>query len=256
MATSLAAPGPVFVPNPVPDPELRLFLMHHAGGSHLVYREWLSGLPPEWEVCLLDAPGRGRLAGRPALTDAGALVEYIRSGIAPLTDRPTAFFGHSMGALVTYELVRALARRGDPLPAWVGLSGWRADAEREPGHDLPTDELRRRVAGLGGTPRELIEDAELWDLFEPVIRSDFRLVDEWSRGGEPWPPGVPVSLFGGAGDALADPRALRDWRRGEFPDARGPHVFEGGHFYFRGRPGEVVARLVADVRSVLGTAAV
>ncbi|WP_116248122.1 thioesterase II family protein [Nocardiopsis sp. FIRDI 009] len=258
MTTPAVAPGPVFVPRPVPDPELRLFLMHHAGGSHVVYRPWLPHLPPEWEVCLLDAPGRGRLTGQPIPSDAGELVDYLWSGIEPLTDRPVAFFGHSMGALVVYELVRGLGRRGGAPPSWVGLSGWcpRRHADGAGTHLLPTPELRRSVASLGGLPAELIEDTELWALFEPVIRADYRLVDRWAPGAGAWPRGVPVSLFGGTRDTVATPGDLDSWRHREFAHAPRPHLFEGGHFYFQGRVGEVVRWLADDLRSALASGAV
>ncbi|MEU3309041.1 alpha/beta fold hydrolase [Nocardiopsis sp. NPDC006832] len=258
MTMPSSAPTAVFVPRPVPDPELRLFLMHHAGGSHLLYREWLPHLPDDWEVCLLEAPGRGRLAGRSALTEVRELVDHVRSAIVPLMDRPTAFFGHSMGALVIHELVRTLALRGDPLPFWAGLSAWCADVaeERIPAHTLPTSELRSRVAELGGTPRELLEDIRLWELYEPVIRADFQLVDTWAPdGGTPWPAGVTVSVFGGSEDAVAEPGVLREWSHREFPGGPEPRVFQGGHFYFQGRVGEVVDHLVGDVRAVLTTKA-
>ncbi|WTK43180.1 thioesterase domain-containing protein [Streptomyces sp. NBC_01520] len=73
----------------------------HAGGSHLLYRGWAEYFPKDWELCLLEAPGRGQLQILPLIDDCDRLVDYFHTAIAPLFDRPFGFFGHSMGSLVT-----------------------------------------------------------------------------------------------------------------------------------------------------------
>jgi acyl carrier protein len=107
---------PVIRPRPLSDPAARLFMFHQAGGSHLLYRGWAEHFPEDWELCLLEAPGRGRLQTLPLIDDCDRLVDYFHTAIAPLLDRPFGFFGHSMGSLIAYQLIRRLLREGAPLP--------------------------------------------------------------------------------------------------------------------------------------------
>ncbi|WP_409054886.1 thioesterase II family protein [Streptomyces sp. SYP-A7185] len=104
---------------------MRLFLLHHAGGSHLLYRGCTEHFPEGWELCLLEAPGRGRSPLLLLVDDCGRLVDSLHAAIAPLLDRPFGFFGHSMGALIAYQLTRRLHERG-PLPTWLGVSAYGA----------------------------------------------------------------------------------------------------------------------------------
>ncbi|MFB7999745.1 thioesterase domain-containing protein [Streptomyces sp. NPDC056002] len=112
--------SPLIRPRPVSDPVARLFLLHHAGGSHLLYRGWAEHFPEDWELCLLEAPGRGTLQALPLIDDCDRLVDYFHAAIAPLLDRPFGFFGHSMGALIAYQLTRRLLRQGNRSPPGWG----------------------------------------------------------------------------------------------------------------------------------------
>jgi surfactin synthase thioesterase subunit len=87
-------------------PAPRLFVLHHAGGSHVLYRRWAAGLPDTWDVRLLDAPGHGLLPDLPRIDDAHRLADFLLRGVESELDRPYALFGHVMGALVAYEITR------------------------------------------------------------------------------------------------------------------------------------------------------
>lgn len=247
------APGAAFCPRPVPGAALRLFLFHHAGGSHLVYRDWATRFPADWEVRLLDAPGRGRLSDLPACTSAEQLVDFFHDEIVLAMDRPFAFFGHSMGGLVAYELANRLAAEGLPQPVWMGLSARGAPSPQgEPlnRHLLPDAELRRAVAAMGGTPAEILADEELWQTFEPVIRGDLRLVETWRpRPGTP-PLRVPLSVFGGTQDVVVSRERLAAWSA-HAERFQGLHLYPGDHFYFRHRPQEIADRITADIRATV-----
>ena len=117
--------GPVTRLREVEDPTVRLFLFHHAGGSHLLYRGWTRHFPKDWDVCLLDSPGRGNAQALPLMDDCQQLVALFDKAITPLLDRPFAFFGHSMGALVAYALAHHLLDTECPLPMWLGVSAFR-----------------------------------------------------------------------------------------------------------------------------------
>lgn len=245
----------VLRPQPVPEATRRVFLLHHAGGSHLLFRDWVRHFPADWEVCLLEAPGRGRLSDLPLIGETADLVSFFLEDMVPLLDRPFVLFGHSMGALAGYELTHQIVASGLRKPDWLGLSA-RAAPRPDGGLDLrtrhlmPPAELRRSLADMGGTPREVLEDPDWWEFLEPMLRSDLRLVETWRPApGTPVLP-VPVSAFGGDRDVVVRPQRLADW--GEHTTRYlGLHLYPGDHFYFRSYVKEFVDRIVSDVRKAV-----
>jgi surfactin synthase thioesterase subunit len=239
---------------------VRLLVFPHAGGSALMYQDWPVLFPPGWQVEALDAPGHGTLREQPPIADGDTLVGHFLHRLRPELDGslvPFAFFGHSMGALVAYELTRRLVAGGGPAPVWLGLSACgapRADAPpvRPRAHELSDEELRRRLARLGGTPPKVLQHTGLWRYFAPVIRADLRLVETWRPAPADRPLPVAVSVFGGARDAAVGPDALEGWaeRCGRLPAV---HLFPGGHFYFRDDPNAVADAVVTDVTAALRT---
>ncbi|MFH9333645.1 thioesterase II family protein [Streptomyces althioticus] len=228
-----------------PSEELRLFVFHHAGGSHLLYRTWPGLLPERWDVRLPDAPGRGRLADEPPLDDARRLAGFFLRRLGADLTGPFAFFGHSMGALVAYELTRLLEEEGRELPVWLGLSARGAPRPLGDGtrrHELPDDELRVHLAAMGGTPAEVLHDPDLWAMFGPAIRNDLRLVESWLPRPGTAPLTVPLAVYGGRADVVVSPGRLAGWEE-HAAHFQGLHLFDGGHFYFQDDPGPLL-RLV------------
>jgi surfactin synthase thioesterase subunit len=240
------------------EPELRLFVFHHSGGSHLTYRDWPPAFPAGWEVQTPDAPGRGPVDDRPPLESAGALVEHF---LHELDDRLTgrfAFFGHSMGGLVAYELTRRLLDAGRTPPVWLGLSArgtLRPEGDATRRHLMSDAELRSELAAMGGTPSELLANQELWELFAPSIRADLRISETWRTTPLSAPLPVPLSVFGGTEDPVAPPHRLDGWAAAS-EHFLGLRLFDGGHFYFRDRLPEVAGRIQDDVRHALSLSAV
>lgn len=235
------------------DLRLRLFVFHHSGGSHLMYRDWPSSFPAGWDVRTPDAPGRGPRDGRPALTDMGALVEHFLHELdSGLTGR-FAFFGHSMGGLVAYELTRRLVEAGRTPPVWLGVSArgtLHPDGDPKRRHLLPDAELRRELMAMGGTSSSVLDHEELWDLFAPTIRADLRISETWRTKPLTAPLPVPLSVFGGTRDHVAPPHRLDGWSAAS-EHFLGLRLFNGGHFYFQDRMPEVAGRIQDDVRRAL-----
>jgi surfactin synthase thioesterase subunit len=234
-------------------PALRLFVLHHAGGSYLTYRHWPAGLPDTWDVRLLDAPGHGLLFDLPPIADAGRLADFLLDSIESDLTCPYALFGHSMGALITYEMARRAAGRGLPLPVWVGISARTAPqlaGHRSRYHELSDAELRTRLKLLGGTPDGLFDDPDLWALFDPIIRADLRLVEDWRPGPGTGPLPVALSAFAGVEDHHASPARMTGWA--EYTDHfLGLRVFDGGHFYFQDDPGPLLRQIERDAAMAL-----
>jgi surfactin synthase thioesterase subunit len=236
---------------------VRLFLFPHAGGSALMYRSWPARFPAGWRVAALDAPGHGALMEQPPLRDGDALVAHHLDRLIPELDAsplPFALFGHSMGALVAYELARRLTARGRA-PVWLGLSACGAPRPKGPPmsirtRELSDDELRDQVARLGGTPPRVLNHPGLWRHFAPVIRADLHLVESWRPAPADVPLPVPVSLFGGAEDAVVGPESLERWSE-RCARLLAMHVFPGGHFYFQDDLDAVARAVTTDVAAAL-----
>ena len=235
---------------PVPHSRFRLFVLHHAGGSHLGYRGWVRHFPSDWEICLVDAPGRARRSGEEPFREAGSLADHLCDIVRPELDRPYGLFGHSMGALIAYEMTHRLT---ETPPTWLGASSWSpvpGPERAEPRHRAPSGRLREAIAAMGGTPHHALEDPELWAYVEPLVRADLQVVDTWSPDPQSPPLRVPLSVFGGAEDPGMTPERLSGWAdhvQGDFAH----HTLPGGHFYFTGRTGDLVARITRDIRAVL-----
>src|SRR6266849_2637073 len=131
-----------------PGSRLRLFCFPYAGGTAAVYRPWLDAFPAEGDVCPIQLPGRGSRFRETRLRGTADLVSAAAEGLGPLLDFPFALFGHSMGALVAFELARELRRRGGPAPVLLAVSGRQAPPRPEPDPPfahLPDAEFLREV---------------------------------------------------------------------------------------------------------------
>ncbi|GAA3056274.1 alpha/beta fold hydrolase [Kitasatospora albolonga] len=240
---------------PVEAPAVRLFLFHHAGGSHLFFREWCELFPADWDVVLTEAPGRGFSGSEAPLTELGALAERFRADLRGLLTGPYAFFGHSMGGLVATELARRIRTAGEPGPRWLGLSAWAADRARpadaaEPRYLRSDDALRELLVGMGGTPAEVLAVPELWNMFSPAIRSDFQLVDTAPAELRAPLTELPQSLFAGQEDPVTPAPAVAELA-GRLPHLTGLHLHPGGHFYLREHREVIARQIVADLGGVL-----
>ena len=217
---------------PNPRARLRLFCFPYAGGGPAIYRLWPQSLPSLVEVCVAQLPGRGtRLRDQP-FTSLDALIEAAAEAIAPLLDKPFALFGHSMGAMISFELARRLREQGRPQPAHLFVSGRKAPhlPNHDPvSHNLPEAELRRELLRLNGTPREVLEHPELMELMLPLLRADFSVVETYV-----YRPGIPLdcplTAFGGLRDSEVSREQLEAWREqtaGEFA----LRMLPGDHFF-------------------------
>ena len=222
---------------------LRVFCFHHAGGGASSYRPWAGELPAWLELCAIQLPGReGRLREKPYrhLED---LVAVLAEVIEPLLDRPFAFFGHSLGAILAFEVARALQRKGSRSPVHLFVSGRRAPSRPDPDpamSHLPekafVSEMRRRWDGI---PAAVLSEPELLQLLLPTLRADIALVENYVYvPGSPLE--CPISCFGGTEDPSLRETDLGPWRlqtRGAFSQ----HMFPGGHFFIQTSREQVLA---------------
>ncbi|MBC6472534.1 MAG: thioesterase [Hormoscilla sp. GM102CHS1] len=156
---------------PNPKAQRRLFCFPYAGGSAGVFRSWPDSLPPTVEVCAVELPGRGTRIKDAPFTRMEPLVEAIALALLPELDKPFAFFGHSMGALVSFELARLLRKRGDRQLSHLSISGRSAPQIPDPEppiHALPEAEFACYFSFFGPFLGQLTEIS--WH-FCPVLVS-------------------------------------------------------------------------------------
>jgi medium-chain acyl-[acyl-carrier-protein] hydrolase len=212
---------------------VRLFCLPYAGGGASMFREWPAALPTAIDVCPVRLPGREDRMAERSHTSLAALIDEVADAVGPFADRPFALFGHSMGALVAFELARELRRRG-AAPRWLFVSGCRAP-HRQTSSGLSGLPDERFVDGLnqkyGGIPDAILNEPELLEFFLPIVRADLSLVDGY-RHREEQPLDCPISGFGGAADPNVGHDDLVAWR--EHTAARFEYeVLPGGHFFVR-----------------------
>lgn len=215
-----------------PHARLRLFCFPYAGGNASIFRTWSDGMPADVEVCPVQLPGRGSRLMEPPFTQLSTLIHALAQAVSPLLDKPFALFGHSLGALVSFELARHLRRQYGLHPVRLFVSAGRAPQipHRDPPmHSLPEEEFVAKLRRLNGTPSEVFAHPELMEIVLPLLRADFALYETYVYSSEP-PLNCPISTFGGLQDrnvSHSDLEAWRDQTTGCFSS----RMFPGDHFF-------------------------
>ena len=215
---------------PVPAAATRLICLPHAGGSATYYLPVARGLPVSVDVLAIQYPGRQDRRQEPGIDDIERLADLVTAEIRPWCDRPVALFGHSMGAMIAYEVARRLERDGiDPVTLFA--SGRRAPSRHRTSHVHRLDDrgLKAELVRLSGTGTALLDDADMLSMILPAFRSDYRAVESYRH--RPGPPlRCPVVSLVGDEDSEVEVEEAAAWREhttGGFE----LRVFPGGHFY-------------------------
>jgi medium-chain acyl-[acyl-carrier-protein] hydrolase len=211
---------------------MRLICLPFAGGSATTYLPWQSELGPTIEVCAVQLPGRaGRIAESP-FTSMQQIVEILSDIIASDAALPFALFGHSMGALLGFEITRHCARLGLPMPVRLFASGCAAPQLRgaeKTLHRLPDDEFIAALGDYKGTPPELLAHRELMALLLPMLRADFSLVGNYVYQKAPLL-NVPITVLAGKGDQHVTPEQAAAWSL-ESSACSNVEWLDGDHFF-------------------------
>lgn len=211
---------------------LRLICFPYAGGAAQIFARWPQELPQSVELCAVQLPGRGSRFRERAFTNIHDLVSSAAEGLDGYLDRPYVFFGHSMGAMIAFELTRELRRLRKRGPEQLFCSGLRAPQFASTDritYNLPDDEFLSELRRLNGTPPEVLESPELRQLLLPLLRADFSITQTYKHREEP-PLSCPLTVFGGEDDEEADGANLEAWRRhttGRFSMC----LLPGDHFF-------------------------
>lgn len=218
----------------------------------MVYARWRRRLPSWIDVRMVELPGRGARMDEPLETDPCKLSEQLATELSCDFQVPYALFGHSLGALVAFELVHCLIDRGISAPEILFVSGTEAPAVRDGSRwrePLSDEALLAELRALNGTPEEALSSTEIMRSVLPVLRADFLMCGAYVyRERRPLP--CPINVFGGTRDAT-DPSALEAWSR-ETTGGFSIDMFEGDHFFIHTRQTEMLQRIQSYLASPAG----
>lgn len=228
---------------------VKLFCFPYAGGGASIYRSWSSFLPPEVELCSVQLTGReNRLLDKPA-TNIYQLVEELAVVLNPLfMESRFAFFGHSMGALISFELARYLRRVYRREPVYLFVSARKAPQlpNEEPlRHLLPEAEFLEEVRRLNGTPEAVLQNPELLNLLLPLLRADFAVCDAYIYQDDE-PLSCPITAFGGLQDHDISKEDLSAWKR-QTEGAFTQRFIPGNHFFLNDHPQLLIQAMMQDL---------
>lgn len=229
----------VFKPNP--KARMRLFCVPYAGAGASTYRDWHESIRDDVEVVGIQLPGRENRFSEPHLGSVDGIVEQLIPVISNYSDKPFVLFGHSMGALVSFELTRALQRLRGPAPRHLIVSGTRAPScprRDAPIHQLDDDAFLEKIQCFNGTPQSLLQNAELMKLFMPLLRADFCVAESY-RYEDRGPIWCPVTVLGGDEDGGVPLEDLRAWST-ICRSSCDQHVFRGDHFFIHKHKAAVI----------------
>jgi medium-chain acyl-[acyl-carrier-protein] hydrolase len=247
------SPSPwVTFPKANPGARLRLFCFPYAGGGASIFRTWSDRLPSEIEVCPVQLPGRQSRMREPPFTQLSLLVERLSTALRPYLNVPFAFFGHSMGALISFELARQLRRQYQLCPLHLLVSSFRAPHIPDrfpPIHTLPEPAFIQALRRLNGIPLEILQNTEMMQLILPTLRADSALCEAYTYSPE-YPLDCAISAFGGFQDYRVSYDELADWR-GQTRSFFWLRMFPGGHFFLNSSRTLLLEAISQDLRWML-----
>jgi external thioesterase TEII len=217
-----------------------LFCVPFSGGNRYSFKILEKHCPESIKIRTLELPGRGARFNEPLLMDINDIVNDIFDQIKDQIEGPYALFGHSLGGLVIYLLTNKIILSGLTPPDHLFISGHKAPnvPNREIiKYNLPRNDFFAEISKMNGTPKEILEDNELMNLFEPILRADFKAV-ETCEFDSMAPIDIPITAFYGTNDSHTYDDIL-SWRK-MTKNTFEMHDFPSGHFFIFDYPEQII----------------
>ena len=240
-----------FTPKPNPDAKKRLFCFPYAGGQAAIYFDWHKYFLDDVEVVTVQLPGRGARFFDPLIGDLKTEVTEICTEFSTYFDKPFFVFGHSNGALFAYEMIKQLtsspyiknckhlflSAKSAPKSCYLG----------KPLHKKNDVMFKQELIRLGGTPKEIFDDKEVFDLLLPMIKNDFKIGYEYvEKINNNQLVKVSATLFNGVNDKDISQQSMREWQ--EFLGGNVNYIsLDGGHFFIHEQKAELIAHIRAKL---------
>jgi len=240
--------GSWFVPSqPNSDNGPRLFIFPYAGGGPAAFSKWsVEGIG----IWTAHYPGRGSRYNEHLIKELRILVERILQAIQPVLDKPFAFYGHSMGGLVAFELTRQLRRQDLPQPQLLFISACGAPQMPDPHppiHALPEAEFIDSLKKLNGIPPEILQNSEAMNILLPTARADFEAVETYQYVSNGSPIDPPILTFGGLDDPRVSRERLEGWATQTSSRFKSQY-FPGDHFFINTSRQAVIEAISAEIK--------
>jgi surfactin synthase thioesterase subunit len=209
---------------------MNLFCVPFAGGSSYSYKGLQDLDLPSLTITTLELPGRGKRFLEPLLTDTHHLVDDLFGQVKEELEEPYYFYGHSLGGLLAYLLTHRVVEKAFSPPLCLFISGCEAPSviPRDTRHLLPSLQFRRVLRDFGGSPPGVLENEELMDIFEPILRADFQAFETYRHVKREKLALPIVAMKGDQQDTLCE--NVEKWRH-ETEKECVLHQFPGGHFF-------------------------
>ncbi len=221
--------------------KVKLFTFPYAGGNSNVFIPWKKQLNNKIELQTIELSGRGNRTLEPLNNSIEEIVIDLQN-IFIENNSDYAMFGHSMGALIVFELLSSLKRNGIKLPFHVFFSGMHAPhfhaMNKKNYHQMNSKEFKDAVLQLGGTPIEVFENSELASLFLPILKNDFNICDNYIPNIIDEKYKINFSILAGL-DEKYEETELTDYEHYTTGETTISY-FNGGHFFIRDSQNEVI----------------
>ena len=213
--------------------KVKLFCIPYAGGSASIYLRWKKYFKEQVEIYPIELAGRGKRFDERPYTNVEEILNDIYASIKDkINDGQYMIFGHSMGAILAYELIHLINSKGDRKPQHVFFSGKGAphiQAFKESIYTLPDDEFMKKIYSLGGTSKKLLEEKELFKIFITILKADYEAIEKYEYRDRSYKFEFPISILNGIEDKLTK-GCIYQWRIHTEKECD-VYDFPGGHFF-------------------------
>jgi surfactin synthase thioesterase subunit len=224
--------------------KIKLFCFPFAGGSAAVFNKWRTLLDKNIEFNPIELAGRGRRIREPlygSIDDAVADVFNIIN--TQIKNAPFAFYGHSMGTAIAFELTYKLREQNLPEPGHLFFSGRGAphmpDDDKKKYHLMPDDEFKEEMIKLGGTAKEFFEHPELLEVFLPLLRNDLKINESYVYKEKPGKLNCSITILNGIRDEDVTSEEVAEWKIHTNRNCTF-HNFPGDHFFINDESEKIV----------------
>ncbi len=221
--------------------KIQLFCIPHAGGSCAIYYPFKRYIKENIELCPIELAGRGQRFNEDLYEDIQEAIEDVYKQVKENIKGEFAFYGHSMGGIIAFEVMHKLLERDDLLAVHGFFSGCKAPhipSKDKKIHLLSEEGFKKEVLAMGGTPKEVFEEKELLELFLPLLRGDFKIIENYQYKEKKIKLDVDMSVLNGKEDDLSM-NEIVEWKVHTKKKCK-TYMFNGGHFFINQEEKEVV----------------
>lgn len=220
--------------------KITLFCFPYAGGSSIMYNGWKKHISDCIQLVPVELAGKNKRFNEQLYDKMEDAVDDVYKIVKSSINGPYGLFGHSMGGIIAYELAHRISNSNLPNPEYLFVSGTKPphiEDDEKIIHTLPDDEFKNEIIDMGGTPREIFENKELLELFLPILRKDFRIVENYKYIKKP-PLDIETIVFYGDEEEIQDNEA-KQWNMHTNNECS---IFKikGNHFFINDRVKEVI----------------